>query len=146
MSIKTIAALAALGVALSGCATVVKGTTQSIAVTTPPVEGASCVLTSKEGTWTVVTPGVAKVGKTKQDIQIHCTKSGYQDATATIPSNFEGWTLGNVILGGLIGFGVDAATGAMNEYPHAFAVPMTPSTSSMLTLPNAPIPGTGASS
>jgi hypothetical protein len=42
------------------------------------------------------------------------------------PSNFEGWTVGNLLLGGIIGLGVDAATGAINEYPHAFQIAMTP--------------------
>ena len=126
MRIVTIAAIAALGISVSGCASIIKGTTQSIAITTSPVGGANCSLHSKEGTWNVVTPGVAKVDKTKEDIRIHCTKDGYQDADATIPSNFEGWTLGNLLLGGIIGVGVDAATGAMNEYPHAFNVQLAP--------------------
>ena len=82
MKLASLAALAALGIALSGCATIIKGTTQSIAVTTPPVEGATCTLTSKEGSWTVVTPGVAKVHKTKDDIQARCVKPGYQDGIA----------------------------------------------------------------
>jgi hypothetical protein len=124
MKIYAIAAIAAAGVALSGCASIIKGTTQQIAITTPPTDGATCVLSSKEGSWTVVSPGVAKVSKSKQDIQIRCTKVGWKDATSTIPSDFEGWTLGNIILGGLIGVGVDATTGAINEYPHAFEVPM----------------------
>ena len=34
--------------------------------------------------------------------------------------------MGNILLGGVIGLGVDAATGAINEYPHAFQIPMYP--------------------
>lgn len=127
MKLSAIAAIAALGVALSGCATVIKGSSQSIAISTPPVIGASCVLSSKEGNWTVTSPGVVKVEKSKEDIQARCTKPGYQDGIATIPSDFQGWTLGNLLIpGGLIGFGVDAATGAMNDYPKAFQIPMFP--------------------
>lgn len=126
MKFASIAAIAALGVAVSGCATIIKGTSQTIVVTTPPVTGATCVLSSKEGSWTVVTPGSVKVEKSKEDVLAKCTLPGYQDATAVIPSNFQGWTLGNIILGGVIGVGVDAASGAMNEYPGAFAIPMTP--------------------
>jgi hypothetical protein len=74
----------------------------------------------------VVSPGVATVDKSKADIQARCTKPGWEDAAATIPSNFEGWTLGNILLGGVIGLGVDAATGAINDYPHTFQIPMTP--------------------
>jgi hypothetical protein len=118
--------LALTATLLSGCATVIKGSSQNIVVTTPPVSGANCVLTSKEGSWVVTSPGTVHVEKSKEDVLVKCTKPGYQDAAATIPSDFQGWTIGNVILGGLIGVGVDAATGALNEYPHSFAVPMTP--------------------
>jgi uncharacterized protein YceK len=133
MKFTALAAVAALGIALSGCATVIKGTTQSVAITTPPTEGATCTLSSKEGNWQVTSPGVARVQKSKEDIQVSCQKPGWQTATATIPSNFQGWTLGNLLIGGVIGVGVDAATGAMNEYPGAFQVPMQPD-------PNAPRP------
>jgi len=126
MKLSAIAAIAALGVALSGCASIIKGSSQSIAITTPPVSGASCVLSSKEGNWSLMSPGVVTVEKSKEDIQARCTKSGYQDGVATIPSNFQGWTVGNLLLGGVIGLGVDAATGAINEYPHAFQIPMFP--------------------
>jgi len=126
MKTSTFAAVAALGIALSGCATVVKGTSQSIAVTIPPVEGANCTLSSPQGNWAVVSPGVAKVERSKEDVQIRCDKPGYQEAVSTIPSNFEGWTVGNLLLGGVIGLGVDAATGAINQYPHTFQVPMQP--------------------
>ena len=61
----------------------------------------------------------------QEDMQVRCVKAGWQDRIGNIPSNFEGWTVGNVLIGGIIGLGVDAATGAMNEYPHAFQVPMT---------------------
>jgi hypothetical protein len=83
-----------------------------------------CQLSGGQGNWTVVSPGVASVEKSKADIQIRCTKPGWQDAASTIPSNFQGWTVGNLVLGGLIGVGVDAATGAINDYPHTFQVPM----------------------
>ena len=116
---------------LSGCASVMKGSSQSIAITTPPVSGANCVLSSKEGNWTVTTPGAVTVQKSKEDILVRCTKYAYQDAAATIPSDFQGWTLGNLLIGGVVCLGVDAATGAINEYPHAFQVPMTPGTSSV---------------
>jgi len=125
MKLNIVVAVCATGFALSGCATVIKGTTQSIVITSPPVSGAYCILSSTEGNWPVTTPSAVTVDKSKEDILVKCSKPGYQDASASIPSDFQGWTLGNLVLGGLIGVGVDAASGAMNEYPRAFAVPMT---------------------
>jgi hypothetical protein len=117
-----------LGFAVSGCASVIKGSTQSIAISTPPTTGATCNLSSAQGSWQVMSPGAVSVEKSKADIQIRCAKYGWQEAASTIPSNFEGWTVGNIVFGGLIGIGVDAATGAINEYPHTFQVPMAQAT------------------
>jgi hypothetical protein len=43
-----------------------------------------------------------------------------------ISSNMESMTAGNIILGGVIGLGVDAMTGAMNKYTPEIQVIMTP--------------------
>lgn len=126
MKIRAFVAVAIAGAAVSGCATIIKGSGQDIAVDSRPVEGADCVLHSSEGTWRLTTPGSAHVDKSKNDITLTCQKVGYQDSTDTIPSGFQGWTLGNLLLGGIIGLGVDAGTGAMNEYPHTVTVQMTP--------------------
>lgn len=112
------------GFSLSACASIIKGTTASIGVTSPPVTGATCTLSSPQGNWQVTTPATVTVERSKNDIQVRCIKEGYQDAVAVIPSNFEGWTVGNLVFGGIIGVGVDAATGALNDYPNAFQVPM----------------------
>jgi hypothetical protein len=126
MKLTALAAIAATGIALAGCATVVKGTSQSIAITTPPVDGANCTLSSPQGNWMVVSPGVATVQRSKEDIQVRCDKAGYKQGFATSPSNFEGWTVGNIFFAAGLGLAVDAATGAINQYPHAFQVPMMP--------------------
>jgi len=126
MKFGTLAAIAALGAALSGCASIVEGTTQSIAVTTPPADGAKCVLTSSEGTYYVTTPGNVTVHKTKNDLDVNCRRDGFKDAHATIPSHFNGATAGNILAGGVIGIGIDAATGANYNYPTEYAITMTP--------------------
>src|SRR5260221_12945167 len=123
MKMGTIAAVAALGVALSGCASIVEGTTQSIAVTSPPTDGAKCVLKSSEGTYYVTTPGNATVHKTKNDLDVECDKDGFQHASLKVPAKFGAATVGNVLAGGIIGIGVDAATGANYSYPTAISVP-----------------------
>jgi uncharacterized protein YceK len=134
MKIIAVAGLCALGLSLSGCASIVKGQSQTIAITTPPTTGATCVLKSAQGNWTVVTPGSVTIQRSKENVDIRCNKPGWQEGYSTIPSSFEGWTVGNVLLGGVIGFGVDAATGAINQYPNAYQVPMYP-------LPIAPVAG-----
>ncbi len=118
--------VAVIAPAIGGCASIVRGTSQSVAISTPPVTGAVCDLSSSEGSWQVSTPGAVTVERSSEDIQARCKKDGYQDAVAVIPSNFEGWTVGNLVFGGIIGLGVDAATGAINKYPKSFQIPMVP--------------------
>lgn len=135
MKLQAIAAVAALGVALSGCATIIKGTHQSISVNTTPVDGAKCTLVNSEGTYYVTTPGTVTVDKTKSDLQITCTKEGYADGHAVGVSHFNGTTAGNILLGGVIGLGVDAASGADNEYDNLITVPLGTSLSTMTPAP-----------
>jgi len=55
---------------------------------------------------------------------VSCRKDCYEDGVGIIPSNFEGMTAGNLLIGGVIGLGVDAATGAMNQYQNQVSIHM----------------------
>jgi hypothetical protein len=103
-------------VLLLGCATVTKGTDQTISLETPGHAGASCVLQSKSiGSRTVTTPATMTLPKSRHNVAVSCTLGCYKGA-GIIESKLEGMTAGNVILGGVVGLGVDAASGAMNKY------------------------------
>lgn len=125
MKIK-LAVAAVLLVMAPGCATVVKGGTQSISVSTSPEPGATCVLTSPSGVnLTLVTPNAVTIERSKHDISVTCNKEGFEQAVAIVSSKFNGVTLGNILIGGVIGVGIDAASGAMNDYPSSVNVQMT---------------------
>ena len=126
MKSATLIVVLPLLVLLTGCATIIKGTTQSISLRTPPEVGAQCELTNSQGTWFITTPGSVTVHKTKTDLVVTCTKSGFQDATATIPARFNGVTAGNILVGGLIGITVDAASGANYGYEELTEIPLLP--------------------
>ncbi len=74
----------------------------------------------------VVTPGQISLGKGSNPIPISCTKPCYVNGQSIIPSNAKSMAAGNVIFGGLIGLGVDSASGAMYKYPDMVTVSMTP--------------------
>jgi hypothetical protein len=57
---------------------------------------------------------------------VTCRKPCYQDGAGVIASYTEGMAAGNVVLGGVIGLGVDAATGAMNKYADRTSITMIP--------------------
>jgi hypothetical protein len=117
----------ATALALAGCATITKGTSQIVVVNTPGVSGATCTLTSSAvGSKVVVTPGTISLEKGQDAVSVRCTKECYADGAGIIASNLEGMTAGNVLLGGVIGLGVDAASGAMNKYSSEVQIIMTP--------------------
>jgi hypothetical protein len=126
MKVVTIAALFALGTGLSGCASIIKGSSQTISINTGSVRNVPCTLSSERGRWRVVAPGRVRVKRSKEDIQVRCNKSGYQETVDNIESDLEPWVFGNILAGGLIGLGVDASTGAMNQYPRTFMIEMDP--------------------
>ncbi len=111
-----IIALVAL-VILTGCASIIEGTSQEIVVNTAP-DGADCAL-MREGVAigrVNPTPGAATIKKSKHDINIVCNKKGYQETTYFNKSDVAGATAGNIILGGGIGWAIDSASGADNKY------------------------------
>ncbi len=102
---------------LSGCATITKGTTQAITLDTPGAPGAQCTLVSEGiGTKVVQRPATLTLDKSQSAISVTCKKECFQDGIGIIASNTETMTAGNLLLGGVIGLGVDAASGAMNKY------------------------------
>ena len=126
MAYYLVAAISLLGIA--GCATLTKGSTQTVVVNTPGVSGAMCTLTSASiGTQTVVTPASVTLKKGGDNIAVRCSKECYEDSVGTLPSSLEGMTAGNIVFGGFIGLGVDAATGAMNNYAPEVQVAMAKS-------------------
>jgi hypothetical protein len=116
----------AFALVLVGCATITKGTTQTIAVDTPGVAGATCTIQTQSGPRGLTTPGNVVLDKGSSPLPIQCTKECYTIGSSIIPSNTETMAAGNVLLGGIIGLGVDAATGAMNKYPDIVTVAMMP--------------------
>jgi hypothetical protein len=119
------AVVAIAAASLSGCATWLDGTHQNIAISTPPTQGAYCVLTRPGGRFVVTTPGVLHLDKASGDLAIHCSRPGFADADGTIPSEFQGTVLGNLVFG-VVPAAVDVADGATHAYPGDFALPMTP--------------------
>jgi hypothetical protein len=108
---------ALLALTLTGCSSVIEGRSQEIMVNTTPA-GASCTLLRHDETLGTInpTPGSLYIEKTKYDITITCNKKGYETATYLNHSGVAGATVGNIILGGGIGWAVDSATGADNKY------------------------------
>ena len=107
------AALAAASFGVSGCATVMNGTSQPVAFKTDP-DGAVVKLVSGQ---TCTTPCQYELKRGK-DSMVTLTKDGYQTVNVYIQSRTGGATFGNILAGGIIGGVVDGSNGASNHlYP-----------------------------
>ncbi len=114
--------LASLSLLASGCASIVKGTTQLIPVSSDPT-GAQVRL---DGNNVGSTPTSVEV-KRKGDHLMTIEKSGYKSESVAITRNIGGAVYGNILAGGLIGWGVDAISGAQyNLSPATINVSLTP--------------------
>lgn len=127
MFIRVLVATAAL-VALSGCASIIRGTSDDFSIQTMPA-GARAELST--GGTCYSTPCTLRMPR-KQAFSVTLSLPGYQTSVHQIanPWSRAGTTtgiVGNVILGGAIGIGVDAATGANRDFvPNPLVVTMVP--------------------
>jgi hypothetical protein len=107
---------------LSGCATVINGTSEDFAVNTDP-QGATA--TFLDGT-SCTTPCEVSL-KRKNDTRIDLTRDGFEPAYVLVQSVLGGTVAGNLLLGGLVGGVVDSANGASNHLePQPLTVRLAP--------------------
>ncbi len=124
-----IVGIVALCAVAGGCASVTRGTTENLSiVSTPP--GAEATLTGLDVPTACVTP-CAVVVKRNADIAVSFQKEGYEpqvvQLTKEIPATGAAGFAGNVLIGGLVGMGVDAVTGAATDHkPNPVAVTLQP--------------------
>ena len=95
-------------VALSGCATIMHGTSQDIGFQSSPTNAKVLV----DGLPMGNTPVVAKLSRKDNHI-VKMNLDGYQPFEATLTRGTSGWVWGNVVFGGLIGLAVDAMSGGL---------------------------------
>ncbi len=109
---------AAIALPCVGCASVTRGTTENISIATTP-SGATAEISGLDIPTACVTPCVVQA-KRNADITVTVNKEGYEPQviplTKDIPGSGAAGFAGNLLLGGLVGMGVDAATGAALDH------------------------------
>jgi hypothetical protein len=114
--------------AIAGCATVLDGSDQIISVETrsagAKVSGARCVLRNDQGESRLTTPGATLVHYDRSDLKIVCTRQGFEARDDVAKSQVNLKVLGNVLVGGVIGFGLDHVSGTAYKYPSNIVVEM----------------------
>ncbi|MBR1247889.1 PEGA domain-containing protein [Bradyrhizobium sp. AUGA SZCCT0169] len=120
---------AAIALPCVGCASVTRGTTENISISSTPA-GATAEISGLDVPTACVTPCVVQA-KRSADIIVTVNKEGYEPQiiplTKEVPATGAAGFAGNVLLGGVVGMGVDAVTGAaLDHKPNPVIVTLQP--------------------
>ena len=123
MTKKISLAIIASALLLSSCASIIENNHQKININ--PIGSASANCKLKNGREAVNAVSSAKIRRSKTDLDINCSDSQTGAVgSKTVTSDLEPWTFGNILLGGIIGLGVDLGTGSAWKYPTEIDVNM----------------------
>jgi hypothetical protein len=114
------------GLALSGCATITRGTTDQVQIVSDP-SGADARTSLGQ---TCVTPCTLQMSR-KDEFTVTISKPGFTEENVPVKTQIAGngaaGFAGNVLLGGIVGMGADAYTGATLEHvPNPVSVSLRP--------------------
>lgn len=113
--LKNAAVAAILVTSMSSCATIVAGGSPKITIDGDTKEPVT-IITEKQTYPNVQLPYTVQVNRHHIDgqrIQIQSEKNNYRDVV--LDKAVNSWTFGNIILGGLIGWGVDLITNCVSK-------------------------------
>lgn len=121
---KTLLATALSALVMSGCASIVSESTYPVTINSTPSD-ANFIVTNEAGieVQSGKTPYTVMLSSgdgyfSSASYTVTLKKEGYEDKVIEIKSTMDGWYIGNILLGGLIGMLiVDPATGAMWKLP-----------------------------
>jgi hypothetical protein len=112
-TIKSALFAAITAVSFSSCATIVSGGDPSITINGNVPEPVN-ITTARESYSGLTLPAVVKVKRHKLDGQrIHITSENYTFDDIVLEKTVNGWAFGNILFGGLIGWGVDLGTNSV---------------------------------
>ena len=107
--------VAGLAFALTGCATVTRGTDNDIELRSNP-PGATAITTLGHS---CITPCQVKVSR-RDEFTVTFNLEGYEPGSVAVetyvPPQGAAGMAGNLLIGGIVGAGVDAATGAARDH------------------------------
>jgi hypothetical protein len=120
------AALSIAAAGLSGCATVTRGVHEALVVETDP-SGANVKLSTGDMGTTPTSFRIRRRGA----LDVTISKQGYEVIHVHVSTQIAGWgaagMAGNVLLGGVVGAGVDAFSGGTLEHkPNPIRVTLVP--------------------
>ncbi len=125
MALRKAAVGAGILLLLSGCASIISDNETTTYISTDP-EHAECRIEGEEFKRSVITPASMLLHAKHAPLTVQCSASGHHDETASLETKNDGWTLGNAVLGGIIGAAIDRATMAGQKYPESLHLDLQP--------------------
>jgi len=123
----------------SGCASIINGTHQDIPISSEPSSAIILVDGVREGS----TPANLRLSRKKSHV-VTLELEGYETENTTLVPSVGGAVAGNIIAGGLIGWGVDASTGAQyNLHPDRVSVRLRAKPQPAVVMAAQPTPPSG---
>lgn len=108
LTARSLAGLVILALALSGCGTIIHGSSQEVGISSSPTSATVTIDNSERGT----TPLVADL-KRKDTHTVRVHLEGYHPYEMNLTRSVSGWVWGNLVFGGIVGLAVDAITGGL---------------------------------
>lgn len=93
---------------ISGCATIIHGSKQTVGISSNPTKA----MVTVDGQMLGETPVSARLTRIDHHL-IKIELPGYLPYETNLTRKVDGWIAGNIVFGGLIGLAVDAITGGM---------------------------------
>ncbi|GAB4230165.1 MAG: hypothetical protein Tsb0021_08170 [Chlamydiales bacterium] len=106
--LNTLSLTMALMTSLTGCATLMHGSMQSVGISSNPSNASVWVDKAYAGQ----TPMIAQLSR-KKDHVVRIELEGYYPYEAAFSRKLSHWVFGNVVFGGIIGLAIDAVTGSI---------------------------------
>lgn len=111
--------LAGIALSVTSCASILTGTKDKITFNSTP-EGAKVF---HKGIEKCTTPCTAEIPRSLSKQMVTFEKEGFTTKEVKLTKTFNPVTLVNILLGGAIGVGIDAATGSLTKYsPKAYQI------------------------
>jgi hypothetical protein len=119
--------IGALALSISGCATITRGTNDVLEIQSTPSRAA---VQTSNGHSCSETPCAIKMPR-RSDLVVEVSKPGYHTSRVNVTSKINGsgaaGMAGNILFGGIVGAGVDGASGAMHDLtPNPVVVTLEP--------------------
>ena len=118
MRLPIVATMSAL--VLAGCATVIGSPEQSVTVRTQckqQVFQRRCLASNDKGSWSFVTPATLSIPRSSEPLALQCESGLFDGSLEPVSAQPSIETLGNIVLGGLLGLAVDVNNDRAFAYP-----------------------------